>query len=165
MVLTANGWPRVIAKNGLFCLDGWPCDEFYNETERTHFYYYPEPPMRDGYSSQSFGRLRVEMSDGRKRFLDIGNPPVDFTGYDEYLPPNVFTFTEAHEFVNTSTDNNPPYLVHRGQEMLLVNGYNGDECESVPPFAEEYDAPIIGILPSGGEYYWIHILCLWRMQH
>lgn len=72
MVMKTNGWPRVIAKSGINCLDAWPCD-FTNQTLR--FDYYPDPPQGDLYRYY-YGRLRVRMPDGLNRFLDIGNVSV-----------------------------------------------------------------------------------------
>ncbi len=48
----------------------------------------------------------------------------------------------------------------RGQELLLRNGFNGAICDLVPPFAEEYDAPIFGKLPSGEWLQWTPTILL-----
>ncbi|KAL7542550.1 hypothetical protein ACHAXR_011864 [Thalassiosira sp. AJA248-18] len=151
MVLKTNGWPRAIAKNGIHCLESWPC-QFTNETNTT-FTYYPEPPMGDLYL-YNIGYFRVDLN-GTNTFLDIGNPTIDFTGYEQVLPPdvNVFTFAENDTFVNTSSDLFS-YPIREGQEMLLTNGFSGPVCDNVPPFAEENDAPIFGILPSGEWIQW-----------
>lgn len=53
-----------------------------------------------------------------------------------------------HTFVNTSTDNEN-YPIVRGEELLLTSGFSGDPCDSVPPFSEEGDAPIIGLKEDG----------------
>ena len=47
-----------------------------------------------------------------------------------------------------------PYPIQKGQELLLTNGSTDPVCGSVPPFAEEYDAPIVGQLPSGEWIQW-----------
>jgi len=150
IVMKTNGWPRVIAKNGLHLLDGWPY-EFTNETE-VLFISYPDAPQGDLYR-YNYGRLRVRLPDGRDKFLDIGNPTVDFTDYEQYLPPNVFTFTTSDVFTE-SASNLYDYPIQRGQELLLTNGLTDPICDSVPPFAEEYDAPVIGRLPNGEWLQW-----------
>ncbi|KAL7527648.1 hypothetical protein ACHAXR_002788 [Thalassiosira sp. AJA248-18] len=146
VVMKTNGWPRVIAKNGIHCLDYWPCD--FTDGTSTTFIYYPEPPMGDLYRN-NIGYLRVNL-DGYYRFLDIGNPPIDFTGFEDKLPSDVhvFEFTDSDTFVNTASDLFS-YPIHEGQEMLLSDGFAGLICDNVPPFAEEGDAPIFGILPNG----------------
>ena len=74
--------------------------------------------------------------------------PVDFTNYENYLPSNVFYFDGSHTFVNTSTDNEV-YPILEGQELLLTSGFSGDPCDSLPPFSEEGDAPVFGVMPDG----------------
>ncbi|KAL7537288.1 hypothetical protein ACHAXR_008774, partial [Thalassiosira sp. AJA248-18] len=154
IVMKSNGWPRAIAKNGIHLLDGWPYD--FTDYANSTFSYYPEPPMGDLYRYH-YGRLRVNLPDGTgstiAKFLDIGNPPLDFTGYEQYLPPNVFNFTENDIFVDTSSKLND-YPMRRGQELLLTTGSTDPVCSSVPPFSEESDAPIIGILPNGEWIQW-----------
>ena len=38
-----------------------------------------------------------------EKYLETGNPPVDFTGYEQYLPAQYFTFTPSDVFVETSS--------------------------------------------------------------
>ena len=120
----ANGWPRHVAKSGIQFLNDWPFDIAANES--VYFTYYPDAPQGDLYRYH-YGRLRVELPDGRDRYLDIGNPHIDFDGYDTYLPPNVFTFTDD-VFVNASSDLHG-YPLHEGEEMLLVNGSDDPICD------------------------------------
>jgi len=70
LLLTANGWPRVIAKNGIQLLDDWPFT--FTNTTMVYFTEYPDPPQGDVFRYR-VGRLRVMLPDGRQRYLDIGN--------------------------------------------------------------------------------------------
>jgi len=155
VVIKMNGWPRAIAKNGLHLLNDWPY-AFTNETSAP-FTIYPDAPQGDLYRYE-FGRLRLGLPEGDK-YLDIGNPPVDFTGYEQYLPPNVFTFTESDFFEETASDLFS-YPIKKGQELLLTNGSTDPVCANVPPFAEEGDAPILGKLPSGEWIQWTPTILL-----
>ena len=145
VVIKSNGWPRAIAKNGLHCLDYWPCD--FSDGTEVEFKSYPDASQGDLYR-YAFGRLRVLMPTGKTRYLDIGNPSVDFNGYEDYLPSTVFYFDETHAFENTTTDLQTFPLV-KSKELLLTNGFIGNACNSVPPFTEEGDAPVFGKLPDG----------------
>lgn len=95
-----------------------------------------------------YGRTKVELPDGRQRYLDIGNPPVEFDGYEQYLPTYYFNFTNEDVFESTSSQLFS-YPILEGQELLLRDGINHPNCALLPPFSEEYDAPILGRLPSG----------------
>ena len=44
--------------------------------------------------------------------------------------------------------------MNTGQEFILKSGSSLPVCASVPPFAEEYDAPVIGRLPNGEYIQW-----------
>ena len=66
----ANGWPRVVAKNGIQFLDDWPFT--FTNTTTVYFTEYPDPPQGDIFRYR-VGRLRVMLPDGRQRYLDIGN--------------------------------------------------------------------------------------------
>ena len=70
VVMKTNGWPRSIAKNGLFLLDDWGYE--FTELSQTEFDYYPEPPMGDLYR-EYFGRLRLTIPGVGDRFLETGN--------------------------------------------------------------------------------------------
>jgi hypothetical protein len=157
IVLKTNGWPRVIARNGLYLLDDWP----YEFTNTTQVYFQTNNPdaPQGGLFRYPYGRLRVLLPNGKERFLEIGNPPINFTGYEQYLPQNVFTFDGSEIWDETASDlYNHPLM--RGQELLLRNGFNGAICDLVPPFAEEYDAPIFGKLPSGEWLQWTPTILL-----
>jgi hypothetical protein len=70
LTFSANGWPRVIAKNGIQLLDNWPFT--FSNTTMVYFPDYPEPPQGDVLRYR-IGRVRVMLPDGRQRYLDIGN--------------------------------------------------------------------------------------------
>ena len=84
---------------------------------------------------------------------------MDFTGYEQHLPPNVVTFTASHVFEETSSDLYP-YPMTKGQELLLSNGLTATVCDSLPAFAEEGDAPVLGLLPSGEYVQWTPTILL-----
>lgn len=69
VVLKTNGWPRTVATNGLNLLDEW-----YPEIvdESVFFPAYADPPQGDLYR-YVYGRTKVELPDGRQRYLDVGN--------------------------------------------------------------------------------------------
>lgn len=67
---SANGWPRVIARNGIQLLDDWPFT--FTNTTRVYFTENPDAPQGDIFRYR-VGRLRVMLPNGRSRYLDIGN--------------------------------------------------------------------------------------------
>lgn len=153
VVMKTNGWPRLVARNGLFLLDNWneTLTQNWNETTAS-FDYYPDAPQGDLYR-YNFGRLRLRLPGGNY-FLEIGNPAIDFNGYEQFLPPHYVNFTAETSFVESASELYP-YPIHQGQELLLLSGLNDNAfCDAVPPFAEEFDAPIFGMLPSGEWLSW-----------
>ena len=160
VVMKTNGWPRVIAKNGLHLLNDWnPTKyEFNNETEVT-FGKGLAAPQGSLYNEAHFGLVRIRFSDNMARILDIGNPLIDFTGYEQYLPPNVFKFDTSHIFEETVNDLQDSPIT-KGQEFLLTNGYTGPVCDNVPMSVEEGDAPIFGKLPNGKWLQWTPTIML-----
>ena len=61
---------------------------------------------------------------------------------------------DGSEIWDETASNLFTYPMMRGQELLLRNGFNGAICDLIPPYAEEYDAPILGKLPSGEWLQW-----------
>lgn len=98
------------------------------------------------------GRLNVILPDGSEfNYLDIGNPPVDFNGYEQYLdelPHGFFTFDGTETWAETSSDLFHG-LLRRDQELLLVSGLDHALCDALPPYSNDGDAPIYGKLPDG----------------
>ena len=70
VVMKVNGWPRSIAKNGLFLLDDWGYE--FTESSQAVFDYYPEPGQGDLYRYY-FGRVRLTIPGVGDRFLETGN--------------------------------------------------------------------------------------------
>ena len=130
IVIKLNGWPRAIAKNGLGLLDDYGF-AFTNETT-LYLQSRPDPPLGDIFQ-WNFGRVRLALPQGA-RYLDIGNPRVDFTGYEQYLPQNHFIFDGTEVLTNTSSDLFK-YPMHEGLEVLLENGLTDAVCQLIPPFA------------------------------
>ena len=151
VVISLNGWARAIAKSGLGLWDDYGF-VFNNETAPTTLNARPDAPLGDAFR-WPFGRVRLQLPQGAK-YLDIGNPQVDFTGYEQYLPVNYFTFDGTEVLTNTSSDlNQKSYPGHEGQEVLLEGGLTNPICDLVPPQAEEFGAPIYAKLP--GDQGWL----------
>lgn len=75
------------------------------------------------------------------------------------MPSNVIAFTGNEIWSETASDLFP-YPIIGGQERLLRSGFNGTVCDLIPPFAEEFDAPIFGKLPSGEWLQWTPTIIL-----
>ena len=95
-----NGWPRVIARNGLHLLDAWPYQ--FTNTTQVYFRENPDPPQGGLYRYPS-GRLRVTLPDGRERYLDIGNVrekylgicAYDVGGFSHTFPPSSYQLAKS----------------------------------------------------------------------
>lgn len=70
IVMKVNGWPRSIAKNGLFLLDNFGYE--FTESSQTVFDDYPEPAQGDLYRFY-FGRVRLAIPGVGARYLETGN--------------------------------------------------------------------------------------------
>lgn len=75
------------------------------------------------------------------------------------MPSNVITFTGSEVWSETASDL-LPYPLVKGQERILRSGFSGAVCDLIPPFAEEFDAPIFGKLPSGQWLQWTPTIML-----
>ncbi|KAL7543207.1 hypothetical protein ACHAXR_012486, partial [Thalassiosira sp. AJA248-18] len=149
VVIYQNGHARAIAKNGLHLLD----DFEYEFTDQNVFWAdEPYPPLGDLYM-HPYGRAEIQTQDGPAH-LDTGNLPVDFTGYEQYLPENYFTFDEDDIFAETSSNLLNQFLGLRGNELLLQDGYHGPICDLIPPFAENGDVPVFGRMIDGSYVQW-----------
>ncbi|KAL7542499.1 hypothetical protein ACHAXR_011825, partial [Thalassiosira sp. AJA248-18] len=141
IVIKTNGWPRTVAKNGLRIRNDWSFQ--FTEEMIVKFDDYPDAPSGDLYKFPN-GRIEFFFPDGSPRYLDVGNLPVDFTGYEQYLPENYFEFDDTEVWDETASDTFP-YPLLKGQELLLRNGLNDNSfCDAVPSFASEGNAPIFG---------------------
>jgi len=150
IVMKLNGLPRTVAKNGIRLLDDWSY-EITDDLVVT-FEDYPYPSLGDLYY-YPYGRAKAILPDGRDKYLDTGNPVVDFTGYEEYLPENYFIF-DASDVLDSTASDLFKVPMRRDQEFLLRNGLDDPICDLVPSFAEENDAPIFGQLPDGSWLQW-----------
>ena len=88
------GWPRVIAKNGLYLLDDWEPNllEDFLLNQTVVFDYYPDSPQGDLYRYY-YGRLRITIPGIGDRFLEIGN--VSSIRLHMILPLS-FSLTQSH---------------------------------------------------------------------
>jgi len=114
-------------------LEEWVPNVNYFLSRAMRFINWPDPVHGDLWR-YPFGRIRVRINEATSvdRYLDIGNQHVDFTGYEQYLPPNVFQFVVPHG----GQAGVPAY------QLLLGGG------------AKEQDAPICGRLPDGMWLQW-----------
>ena len=80
-------------------------------------------------------------------------PPIDFTGYEHLLTQDYFTFSNEDVFVTTGSHLFAAPL-SEGQEVILTSGMAHELCDSVPPFANEFGAPVFGQLPNGEWLIW-----------
>ena len=173
VLIKQNGHPRAIAKNGLHLLDDFEYELF---TDPVIWADYPYPPLGD-LTRLPYGRAKVSLPDGRSKTLDSGNvsdchllniffqldytshesilqPRVDWTGYEEYLPEHYFIFDGSVTWDETSSDLFSPYTMHKGDELLLRDGYDGPICDLVPPYAGPDDAPIFAKMADGTWVQW-----------
>lgn len=150
VLIKQNGHTRAVAKNGLHVLDEFE----YEFAEDTNYIWstYPYPPLGDLYR-YPYGRAIIREVDGNSAELDSGNPPVDWTGYEEHIG-NYFEFGESDVFTDTASNLVSPYVGLRGDELLLQGGYDGPICHLVPQFAEQNDAPIFGKMTDGSWVQW-----------
>ena len=161
VVVKVNGWPRVVARNGLNLANGnWGYD-FTNGVNVTFSDY---PTVKDWYG---MGWAQIQLPDGSKLDWDVGNPsPFNFTGYEQYLQ-HYFTLG-GEVFTETSSDlftrNQNSYLIAEGEEMHLRDGLDSaayPECDLISPFAEEgYSAPVFALLPDGAWLQWTPTIIL-----
>jgi len=146
IIIKNNGHARTIVKGGSGLLTQWSPDIKFEETT-VWFTKLPEPPQLS-----RNGKLYVSLQGNSKQgsLLDIGNPQIDFTGYEQYTPGPYFTFNKQDVFdlfdETASQLYNHPLTA--GQELLLKNGSTDPICDQLPSFSDENDAPILGRLPN-----------------
>jgi len=146
IIIKNNGHARTIIKSGIGLLTQWSPDIEFEETT-VFFTKLPEPPQLS-----RNGKLYVSLQGNSKQgsLLDIGNPQIDFTGYEQYTPGPYFTFNKQDVFdlfdETASQLYNHPLTA--GQELLLKNGSTDPICDQLPSFSDENDAPILGRLPN-----------------
>ena len=156
LLMKTNGWLRHVAKNGVGIVNEWGAD-FTNKT--VYFPSHANAIEGDLYR-YPYGRLRVNYT-GETRELDIGNPKLDFTGYENHLPLSIFNLSNDEVFVDTSTDLSDYPLV-RGQEFRLPGGLNRSlypVCDTITS-NEEYSSPVYAKTPEGKWLQWSPMLKL-----
>ena len=80
---------------------------------------------------------------GQEKYLDIGNPKLNFDGYESHLPLSHFILSNNEVFEDTSTDLSDFPLV-RGQEFVLPSGLDRSVysiCDTIAS-NEEYSSPV-----------------------
>ena len=150
LILKTRGWIRAVAKNGVGTVDDFGFD-FTNQT--VYFPSYPNAKEGDLYR-YPYGRLRVNVT-GVSRYLDIGNPELDFDGFEDHLPLHHFILNNGEIFEETSSDI-ADYPMVRNQEYVLRSGLDRAKypmCDSIAS-NEEYSAPVFAKTPSGKWILW-----------
>ena len=156
LLMKTNGWLRHIAKNGVGVVDSWGFD-FTNQT--VYFPHYPIVIEGDLYR-YPYGRLSVNVTDQIK-YLDIGNPKLDFDGFESHLPLSHFILDNNEVFVDTSSDV-MGYPMVKGQEFILPSGLDRTVypiCDTIVS-NEEYSSPVFAKTPDGRWLQWSASLSL-----
>ena len=103
VLIRSNGHPRTVVRGGVHPANQWKPDLLEFDGAAVWFPKYPAPPRGRLFWSR-YGRLHVALpSQADEVELDIGNPPVDFTGYESLLPGPYFRFTEEDAFDDTAS--------------------------------------------------------------
>ncbi len=150
LLMKTNGWLRHVAKTGVGIVNEWGFD-FTNET--VYFPSYPNAIEGDLYR-YPYGRLRVNVT-GATRELDIGNPKLNFDGYESHLPLSHFILSNNEVFEDTSTDLSD-YALVKGQEFVLPSGLDRAVypiCDTITS-NEEYRSPVFARTPEGKWLQW-----------
>lgn len=103
--------------------------------------------------------LRTKPFDGAPRgdcreiSEDIGNPAINFTGFESYMGPYVFNLPNdgSLKLVDEWKDSG---ATKSDDRYYLANGLSNDLCNTVPTQAEDFDKPIFGIHPTEGVLQW-----------
>jgi len=150
LLMKTNGWLRHVAKNGVGVINEWGID-FTNQT--VYFPSFANAIEGDLYR-YPMGRLRVNVT-SQTRELDIGNPKLNFDGYESHLPLSHFILSNNEVFEDTSTDLSDYPLV-RGQEFVLPSGLDRNLypiCDTIAS-SEEYSSPVFAKTPEGKWLQW-----------
>lgn len=151
LVMKTNGWVRHVAKNGVGTVNGgWGFDF----TDKT-VYFKSEPSVIEGdLYRYPYGRLSVNVTD-ETRYLDIGNPKLDFDGFESHLPSSHFFLSNGEVFEETSSDlYNYPMV--KGQEFVLPGGLDRalyPVCDTIAS-NEVSSSPVFARTPEGKWLQW-----------
>jgi len=150
LLMKTNGWLRHVAKNGVGVVDEWGFD-FTNQT----VYFPSNLNVREGdLYRYPYGRLLVNVTTQYK-FLDIGNPQLDFDGFENHLPSSHFLLTNGEVFLDTSSDLYD-YPMVKGQEFVLPSGLDRvlyPICDTITS-SEEFSSPVFAKTPLGKWLQW-----------
>lgn len=108
---------------------------------------------------QPLGRIEIKFpgvacgSSGH--YIDAMNPPVDFTGFEQYIPGVVFDLPSTDDSAWISTiDEQEDYHLISETDFLLVNGMDHPVCNTIPSVLREGDAPVLARLSDGTWLQW-----------
>ncbi len=156
LLMKTNGWLRHVAKNGVGVVNGWGFD-FTDQT--VYFKSYPNNVEGDLYR-YPYGRLNVNVT-GATKFLDIGNPKLDFEFYESHLPSSHFILSNGEVFEDTSSDLYD-YPMVKSQEFVLPSGLDRTlypVCDTIT--SNEVDSsPVFARTPDGKWLQWSPIIKL-----
>ena len=89
--------------------------------------------------------------------FDKMNPPVDFTGYEQYIPGVLFDLpsnTDSSDWIE-HVDEQEQYHEVTGIDYLLINGIDDEaKCSQIPTIMKEDDLPVFAKLPDGSYLQW-----------
>jgi len=158
VAIKVNGWARTIVKDGVGLLSKWnPKQPAKDQVEELGEY--PQPPKGGLYRTR-YGSTTIRLYEKNKPFeVDIGNPPIFFTGYEQYLPEHYFQFGQGDVFTDAGSQLYD-FPIQEGQELRLRDGLTDPICDHTPPFASENDGPVFGLLPSGEWLQWTPTILL-----
>jgi len=150
LLMKTNGWLRHVAKNGVGVVDEWGID-FTNQT----VYFPSNLNVKEGdLYRYPYGRVLVNTTN-RNVFLDIGNPQLDFDGFENHLPSSHFILNNGEVFLNTSSDLYD-YPMVQGQEFVLPSGLDRTLypiCDTITN-SEEFSSPVFAKTPQGKWLQW-----------
>ena len=155
MKTKTSGWLRHVAKDGVGVVNEWGID-FTDQT----VYFTSNPYIIEGdLYRYPFGRLPVNAT--TTKYLDIGNPQLDFDGYESHLPSTHFILNNDEVFEDTSSD----LYVHpivKGQEFVLPSGLDRalyPVCDTITS-NEEGNPPVFAKTSDGKWLQWTPIIKL-----
>ena len=158
LLMKTSGWLRHIAKDGVGVVNEWGNDF---TDQYVYFPGYANVIEGDLYR-YPYGRLSVNVTTQTK-YLDIGNPKLDFDGYESHLPLSHFILNNGEVFEDTSSDVTD-YPMVSGQEFVLPSGLDRalyPICDTITT-SEEYSSPVFAKTPEGKWLQWTPTIKLER---
>ena len=156
LLMKTNGFLRHVAKNGVGVVNGWGFDF----TDQTVYFKWNLNVVEGDLYRYPYGRLSVNVTD-ETEYLDIGNPKLDFDGYESHLPSSHFILSNGEVFEDTSSDLYD-YPMVKGQEFVLPSGLDRTlypVCDTIASH-EVSSSPVFAKTPEGKWLQWSPIIKL-----